>query len=50
MGEGGSDDELINQAIAVISETRKASATMLQRKLNIGFGRAARIMDALEER
>ena len=50
VGEGGSDDELINQAIAVISETRKASATMLQRKLNIGFGRAARIMDALEER
>lgn len=50
VGEWGSDDELINQAIAVISETRKASATMLQRKLNIGFGRAARIMDALEER
>ena len=50
VGEWGSDDELINQAIVVISETRKASATMLQRKLNIGFGRAARIMDALEER
>ena len=49
-GEWGSDEELINQAIAVISETRKASATMLQRKLNIWFGRAARIMDALEER
>lgn len=34
----------------MISETRKASATLLQRKLNIGFARAARIMDELEER
>jgi len=46
----GSDDELIEQAIQVISETRKASATMLQRKLNVWFARAARIMDELEER
>ena len=41
---------LVNQAIVVISETRKASATLLQRKLNVGFARAARIMDILEER
>jgi len=45
-----SDDELIEKAIQVISQTRKASATLLQRKLNVGFARAARIMDALEER
>lgn len=44
------DEELINQAITIISETRKASATMLQRKLNIWFARAARIIDVLEER
>lgn len=44
------DEELIEQAIQVISETRKASATLLQRKLNIWFARAARIMDQLEER
>ncbi len=44
------DDELIEQAIQVISETRKASATLLQRKLWVGFARAARIMDQLEER
>lgn len=50
IGEAGSDEDLVNQAISVISETRKASATLLQRKLNIGFARAARIMDELEER
>ncbi len=44
------DEELIQRAIVVISETRKASATLLQRKLNVWFARAARIMDALEER
>jgi len=44
------DEDLINQAIEIISHTWKASATMLQRKLNVWFARAARIMDALEER
>ena len=49
-GDGGNDEDLVNQAIQVIVETRKASATLLQRKLNVGFARAARIMDVLEER
>jgi len=47
---GGTDEELIQQAIQIIAETRKASATLLQRKLNVWFARAARIMDELEER
>ncbi len=47
---GDNDDELVEQAIQVISQTRKASATLLQRKLGVGFARAARIMDILEER
>lgn len=34
-GDGGNDEDLINQAIQVIAETRKASATLLQRKLNV---------------
>lgn len=46
----GDDEDLINQAIEVIMETRKASATLLQRKLNLWFARAARIMDELEKR
>lgn len=49
-GDAGDDEDLVNQAIQVIVETRKASATLLQRKLNVGFARAARIMDILEER
>lgn len=46
----GSDEAIISQAIEVILETRKASATLLQRKLNLGFARAARVMDELERR
>lgn len=49
-GGGDSDDELVEQAIQVISQTRKASATLLQRKLGVWFARAARIMDILEEK
>jgi FtsK/SpoIIIE family/Ftsk gamma domain/FtsK alpha domain len=49
-GSGWDDDEIIEQAIEVILETRKASATLLQRKLNLWFARAARVMDELEKR
>jgi S-DNA-T family DNA segregation ATPase FtsK/SpoIIIE len=44
------DEALIEQAIDVIMQTQKASATMLQRKLGIGFPRAAKIIDILEDR
>lgn len=44
------DEDLIEQAVEIIAASRKASATMLQRKLGIGFPRAARLIDALEER
>jgi len=49
-GDAWDDEELVNQAIAIISETRKASATLLQRKLNVWFARASRILDIIEER
>lgn len=46
-----SDDEiLVSQAIELISWMRTASTTMLQRKLQIWFARAGRIMDELERR
>jgi DNA segregation ATPase FtsK/SpoIIIE-like protein len=44
------DEELIQQAIAIISAEKKASTTLLQRKLSIGFARAWRLMDTLEQR
>ena len=44
------DDELLEQAIEIIRETRRASTSSLQRRLRIGYTRAARIMDMLEER
>ncbi len=47
---GGSADGNVNeQAIDVIRQTGKASASLLQRRLSIGYARAARILDELEE-
>ena len=43
------DDDLVNQAIEVIRQTRRASTSSLQRRLRIGYNRAARLMDQLEE-
>lgn len=43
------DDDLTNQAITIIVETGNASTAFLQRKLKLGFPRAARIMDDIEE-
>ena len=44
------DNELIEQAIEVIRQTKRASTSGVQRRLKIGYTRAARIMDILEER
>ena len=44
------DDDLVNQAISIIVQTNNASTAFLQRKLKLGFPRAARIMDEIEER
>jgi S-DNA-T family DNA segregation ATPase FtsK/SpoIIIE len=48
--DDGSDDELLEQAIEIIRETQRASTSSLQRRLRIGYTRAARIIDILEER
>ncbi len=42
-------DEILEQAIELVKRTRRASASMLQRRLRIGYPRAARLMDELEE-
>lgn len=44
------NDELLDEAIKTVIEYNQASTSFLQRKLRIGFNRASRIMDELEER
>jgi S-DNA-T family DNA segregation ATPase FtsK/SpoIIIE len=47
---GKSDkDELYNQALDIVRSEGKASTSFLQRKLQIGYNRAARIIDMMEE-
>jgi len=46
---GGDYDELLPQAVDVIFETNQASVSMLQRRLKLGYARAARIVDQMEE-
>jgi S-DNA-T family DNA segregation ATPase FtsK/SpoIIIE len=48
--DSGEDDEILEQAIEVIRQTKRASTSSLQRRLRIGYTRAARVMDLLEER
>ncbi len=45
----GEDDELYNEAVGFIMETRKVSASSIQRKFSIGYNRAARIVDSMED-
>ena len=49
-GEMGDDEELYQQALDVLRSTRRASTSMLQRRLRIGYNRAARIMELMEEK
>ena len=44
-----SQDELFDQAVQIVVQNDKASASLLQRKLSIGYARAARVIDELEQ-
>lgn len=46
--EGG--DEMLSEAIDVVRRAKKASASLLQRRLGVGYARAARILDIMEEK
>lgn len=50
LGDAGDEDELYDEARAAVLEAKKASTSYLQRKLKVGYSRAARLMDMLEER
>ncbi len=49
-GGESEEDELFNQAVEIIKREGKASTSFIQRKLQIGYNRAARIIDMMEEK
>ncbi|MCC7428414.1 MAG: DNA translocase FtsK 4TM domain-containing protein [Alphaproteobacteria bacterium] len=48
-GEGGSGDELFDKAVALVAREGKASTSFIQRHLQIGYNRAARIIELMEK-
>ncbi len=48
-GAGADEDDLYQAAYVLVKESRKASASLLQRRLKVGYARAARLIDLLEE-
>lgn len=46
----GDDEGLLKEAIGVLKSTRRASTSMLQRRLRIGYNRAARLMEIMEDK
>jgi S-DNA-T family DNA segregation ATPase FtsK/SpoIIIE len=47
--DGDDDDDMMKDAVSVVVQTGKASTSLLQRKLRIGYGRASRLIDIMEE-
>jgi S-DNA-T family DNA segregation ATPase FtsK/SpoIIIE len=47
--EENEDEDLIEKAISIVRQSQRASASLLQRRLRIGYPRAARLLDQLEE-
>ncbi len=48
-GNGNSGDDLYDKALAVVARDRKVSTSYIQRRLEIGYNRAARLIERMEE-
>ncbi|MDQ7015934.1 MAG: DNA translocase FtsK 4TM domain-containing protein [Gammaproteobacteria bacterium] len=48
LGSDGEQDELYDQAVAIVTETRNASVSSVQRRLRIGYNRASRLVEEME--
>jgi len=48
-GDGAGEDDLYNEAVETVINAGKASASLLQRRLRVGYARAARLLDILEQ-
>jgi S-DNA-T family DNA segregation ATPase FtsK/SpoIIIE len=48
-GSQDADDDMWKDAVRVVIENRKASTSLLQRRLRIGYGRAARLIETMED-
>ncbi|MDD3400059.1 MAG: DNA translocase FtsK [Eubacteriales bacterium] len=48
-GEGKQDDELLSEAVRIVLESGQASISMIQRRLRVGYARAARLIDIMEQ-
>ncbi len=49
LGDDDDDEGLYQQALQLVAESRKASASLLQRRLKVGYARAARLLDMMEQ-
>ncbi|MEY3306574.1 MAG: hypothetical protein RLZZ413_612, partial [Pseudomonadota bacterium] len=49
LGSGEGDDSLYDQAVAIVAKDRKCSTSYIQRKLGIGYNKAARLVEQMEE-
>ena len=49
-GEGKQEDELLGEAVRIVMENGQASISMIQRRLRVGYARAARLVDMMEQK